>query len=206
MARIKLEIDGMKIDEEIAYFGPIVTKMTGNPAFTTLATKTTATGAGVTALTAANADYLAWVQTTEQKRTLLADARKTAENLVRDLATAAQAVTHDAATLQSGGWQLAASTHTPVGQLPQPQNLHVTGGDLDGTNDVAWDPIKRGVQTYVAERATTADGPYTQCYIGKASSCTDTGLVSGTEYWYRVRALGAAGPSPWSDRASKRAT
>jgi hypothetical protein len=31
-------------------------------------------------------------------------------------------------------------------------------------------------------------------------------LVSGTEYWYRVKALGAAGPSPWSDRASKRAT
>jgi hypothetical protein len=101
---------------------------------------------------------------------------------------------------------LAADTHAPVGRLPQPANFVATGGDLDGTVDLAWDPIKRGVQTYVAERATAADGPYTQCYIGKASSCTDTGLVSGTEYWYRVRALGAAGPSAWSDRASKRAT
>jgi hypothetical protein len=25
-------------------------------------------------------------------------------------------------------------------------------------------------------------------------------LVSGTEYWYRVRALGAAGPSAWSEQ------
>ena len=101
---------------------------------------------------------------------------------------------------------MAADTDAPVGRLPQPANLVATGGDLDGTVDLAWDPIKRGVQTYVAERATAAAGPYTQCYIGKASSCTDTSLVSGTEYWYRVRALGAAGPSAWSDRASKRAT
>ena len=69
-----------------------------------------------------------------------------------------------------------------------------------------WDAIKRGVQTYVAERATASEGPWTQCYVGKLSNCTDTGLVSGTEYWYRVPAIGAAGPSAWSDRASKRAS
>ena len=48
----------MTIDDEIAYLGPIVTKMTGNAAFTTLATKTTALGTTVTAYAAANADYL----------------------------------------------------------------------------------------------------------------------------------------------------
>ena len=69
-----------------------------------------------------------------------------------------------------------------------------------------WDAIKRGVQTYVAERATASEGPWTQCYVGKLSNCTDTGLVSDTEYWYRVPAIGAAGPSAWSDRASKRAS
>ena len=45
------------LDDEIAYLGPIVTKMTGNSAFTTLATKTTALGTQVTALSAANAAY-----------------------------------------------------------------------------------------------------------------------------------------------------
>ena len=83
---------------------------------------------------------------------------------------------------------------------------HAAATLQDGTHDLSWGTIKRGVQTYVAERAIAAAGPYTQCYIGKASSCTDTGLVSGIEYWYRVKALGAAGPSVWSDRASKRAT
>ena len=32
------------------------------------------------------------------------------------------------------------------------------------------------------------------------------GLISGTQYWFRVRAVGAAGPGPWSDPATKRAT
>ena len=49
-------------------------------------------------------------------------------------------------------------------------------------------------------------GLWTQCYVGKASSCTATGLVSGTQYWFHVRAIGAAGPSAWNDPATKRAT
>ena len=48
MAKIKLDIYNMKNDDEIAYLGPIVTKMTGNSAFTTLASKTTALGTAVT--------------------------------------------------------------------------------------------------------------------------------------------------------------
>jgi hypothetical protein len=32
----------------------------------------------------------------------------------------------------------------------------------DGIHDLSWGTIKRGVQTYIAERATAADGPYTQ--------------------------------------------
>ena len=206
MAHIKFDTTHMNHDDAIAYLGPIVTKMTSASAFSTLSAKTTTAGTGLTAFTAANATVRATETTLTQQRLLLADARVTAENNFRDLVIAAENLTHDAATLASGGWEIAAGTHAPVGQLPQPQNLHATGGDLDGSVDLGWDAIKRGVQTYIAERATAADGPYTQCYIGKASSCTDTGLVSGTEYWYRVKALGAAGPSAWSDRASKRAT
>jgi hypothetical protein len=61
---------------------------------------------------------------------------------------------------------------------------------------------RRGVQTYLAEQAITPSGPWTQCCIGKPSRCTVTGLVSGTQYWFQVRAIGAAGPSAWSDPAT----
>jgi hypothetical protein len=133
MSKIKLDIYGMNIDDEIAYLGPIVTKMTGNSAFTTLASKTTALVTAVTAYSAANADYLAAQLTLDQKRTAAGTA-------ARDLATGAESLTRDAATFQSGGWEIAAATHTPVGQLPRPANLVATGGDLDGTVDLSWDP------------------------------------------------------------------
>ena len=98
------------------------------------------------------------------------------------------------------------TVRAPVGQLPQPANLVATGGDLEGTVDLSWDALRRGVQTYIAQQATSPSGPWTQCYVGKASSCTVTGLTSGTQYWFQVRAIGAAGPSAWSDPATKRAT
>ncbi len=205
MSKIKLDIYHMTIDDEIAYLGPIVTAMTGNTAFTTLATKTTALGTAVTGLGAANADYLAAVQTAEQKLTLRDTARATAEDAARALATGAESLTTDAATLQSGGWALQAD-RAPVGPLPQPANLAAAGGDLDGTVDLNWDAIRRGVQTYVAQQAASSSGPWTESYVGKASKCTVTGLNNGTEYWFHVRAIGAAGPNAWSDPATKRAT
>ena len=66
--------------------------------------------------------------------------------------------------------------------------------------------IRRSVQTYVAQQTTSSSGPWTQCYVGKASGCTVTELTSGTQYWVQIRAIGAAGPSAWSDPATKRAT
>ena len=93
----------------------------------------------------------------------------------------------------------------PVGTLPQPANFAATGGDLEGSLDLSWDAIRRGVQTYIAEQAASASGPWTQRYVGKASKCTVSGLSSGTQYWFQVRAIGAAGPSDWSDAATKRA-
>jgi hypothetical protein len=114
-------------------------------------------------------------------------------------------VATEAATLQSGGWDLQAA-RAPVSPLPQPTSLAATGGDLDGTMDLTWDAIRRVVQTYVAERALSPSGPGTQCYVGKPSKWAVTGLTSRTEYWFRLRAIGAAGPSPWSAPATKRAT
>ena len=195
----------MAIDDEIAYLGPIVTKMTGNSPFTTLATKTTALGTQVTALSAANAAYLAAAQTASQMLTARDNQHAATEAAARDLGGRRRSPHHDAATLQSGGWELQAA-RAPVGQLPQPANLVATGGDLEGTVDLSWDALRRGVQTYIAQQAISPSGPWTQCYVGKASSCTVTGLTSGTQYWFQVCAIGAAGPSAWSDPATKRAT
>ncbi|MFN0074841.1 MAG: hypothetical protein ACKVY0_00020 [Prosthecobacter sp.] len=46
-------------------------------------------------------------------------------------------------------------------------------------------------------------GPYETKDTTTASSTTISGLSSGTRIWVRVRGLGANGPGPWSDPATK---
>src|ERR1017187_5904462 len=119
-------------------------------------------------------------QTASQMLTARDNQRATTEAAARALAVGAEGLTTDGATLQSGGWELQAA-RAPVGQLPQPANLVATGGDLEGTVDLSWDALRRGVQTYIAQQALSPNGPWTQCYVGKASSCTVPGLTSGTQ-------------------------
>jgi hypothetical protein len=76
---------------------------------------------------------------------------------------------------------------------------------MEGQVDSSWDSIN-GSKSYFGEHAASPNGPWTQFYVGKKSSCTATGLTSGQLYYFRFRAVGTAGPGPWSDPSSKRAT
>ncbi len=116
----------------------------------------------------------------------------------------AESKTKDKAVLTGWGFPVRADRQ-PVGPLPAPVDLRVSGGDLSGTIEPHWDPVS-GATAYIVEVGETSDGPWTQKYVGTKSSCVVSGLVSGKEYWVRVCAVGAAGNSNWSDRAAKRAT
>jgi hypothetical protein len=201
---IKLSLSRLPILGLIAYLQKIVSKMTGNATFTTTAAKTTALSTAVAALETANTNYNGAKATADQLMTLRDNAVIAAENAAQALATAAEGVTTDPASLQSGGWDLVADK-SPVGPMHAPDNFHVTGGDNPGEVDLMCDP-QPGVQTHLAEWATTPDGPWTQFYAGKKSSCAATGLPSGTLCWFRIRAVGAAGPGPYAGPISKRAT
>jgi hypothetical protein len=92
----------------------------------------------------------------------------------------------------------------PIGELPAPGNLRASLGDNPGEDDLIWDGVKGGM-VYIVQFGTGLDGPWTQGYMGTASKCTITGLISGQEYVFRVCAVGTAGQGPWSDIAAKRA-
>ena len=201
---IKLNLSHLGILALIAYLQKIGQKMTGNTKFTTIATKTTAMTTSGTAMETANTNYEAAKTTADQLMTVRDNARVAAENAVQDLATAAEGVTKDPADLQSGGWDLV-SDRSPVGPMSAPANFNATSGDNAGEVDLACD-TQHGVQSHVGESATSADGPFTPFYVGKKSSCTAAGLVSGSLNWFRMRAVGAAGPGPWAGPISKRAT
>ena len=93
----------------------------------------------------------------------------------------------------------------PVGPMPQVENLRVTQGDDDGSLDAAWDPVVRGLQTFVIQTTTDPAGMtgWQAGGLTKKSSFTITGLTSGQRYRIRVAAMGAAGQGPWSDVATK---
>lgn len=200
---IKLSLSHLSILSLISYLQKIVAKMTGNTTFTALAAKTATLDTAVKALATANTNYEASKKTTDELMVVRDNAVITVENAAQDLAAGAEGVTTDPALLQSGGWDLVASHTTPVGPLHMPANFHATSGDNPGEVDLMCD-TQRGVQTHIVEWALTPDGPWTQVYVGRKSSCAAKNLTSGALGWFRMAAVGAAGTSPWAGPISKR--
>ena len=86
--------------------------------------------------------------------------------------------------------------------LRPPQNLLGIATDIEGQTKLKWNLV-RGAKSYIVECATSPDGPWVQVTVTTRISCLATNLTPGTKYWFRVRAVGAAGLSGWSDPAAK---
>jgi hypothetical protein len=76
-----------------------------------------------------------------------------------------------------------------------------------GEVDLQWNPIRRGLKSYIIEKTTDAGAAtgWTHAGISTKSKTSISGLTSGTRYWFRVAAVGTAGQGPWSDPATKTA-
>ena len=202
---IKLALSHLTIPGLIVYLNKIVAKMKGNMVFTELAAKTTALETAVTALETANTNYNAALTTADQLMTVRDTAVITATTAAQALATGAEGISKDPATLESGGWELVSTHASPVGPMMAPANFCATSGDNEGSVDLACD-TQKGVQAHIAEHSTSPEGPFTQFYVGRKSSCTKEGLPSGSAHWFRMCAVGAAGPGPYAGPITKRAT
>jgi hypothetical protein len=95
-------------------------------------------------------------------------------------------------------------TPTPVGPLAAPRDVTIREGANAGTLALRWQPMA-GAGSYRIERTTTESAPGSWngvVYSTKAKALAE-GLASGTRYWFRVAAVGAAGQGPWSDALGK---
>ncbi|MFM8469931.1 MAG: fibronectin type III domain-containing protein [Limisphaerales bacterium] len=92
----------------------------------------------------------------------------------------------------------------PIGDLPAPGNISATEGDHDGEIDAHWNRVK-GAKSYVTQRTTTPTdaASWGNPVISTKSKVSLTGLVTGTKYYLRVAAIGAAGQGAWSELASQ---
>jgi hypothetical protein len=106
----------------------------------------------------------------------------------------------DMTKLLLSGFPIQKPVRTPVGMLPAPQGLIVTHGMLTGTLNAKVNPVF-GAATY--NWMWTANTPNAVPVTGQstAASFIITGLTPGVTYTVMCNAVGAAGPSNWSQSA-----
>jgi hypothetical protein len=184
--------------------GSIIAGATGNAALEnppiSLAELGTLKTTATTAFTEEVQAKEAWLM----KRTARIDAMAELRPAVKQYATFAYAAfAGDKMQLQGLGLDVVEITGL-LGVLPAPTNIRSDLGPLDGTIVVRFNAV-RGRKLYKLECAESADGPWTLSYEGTRASATCSGLVSGKEYFFRVRAVGTAGPGAWSDITKSRA-
>lgn len=206
--KVKLNLSTKSDASLLLYAQQHQTAVTGNANFTTLLPSAANFTAALTPFVTALANFNTAQAAAKTATTVKETARAALENVLTQRGnyvelTAASAA-DPAAVIESANFSIKAG-FAPVGEMPAPENVSATGGDQEGECDLHWNPVN-GRTNYLAEHRTTPSGPWIQFYAGKKSSATATGLVSGTQYDFRIRAVGAAGPGAWSDLAQSRAT
>jgi hypothetical protein len=123
-------------------------------------------------------------------------------NLVRQLASyVTVACKGDMTNLILSGFPPQKPVRTPIGVLAAPQNLIVAHGMLSGELDAKVNPVF-GASTYNWTCTAATPGAVAQTGQSTAASFAFSGLTPGVSYTITANAVGAAGPSNWSNPAS----
>lgn len=204
MAKPKLELKGLTHLQKVQKTSDIVTATTGNPNFLTPNPSLATLTGKADALAAAYSAREAAKQTLEQKQTELNTADADLESTLT-LFTAYVETTSggEAAKILSSGLGVRGAP-TPIGPLPQVEGLDAIIGDAEGQLTLRWKSV-RGAKTYEVQCCTDPITVAGWAGVGLPTKATliVTGLTSGTRCWFRVRAIGTAGPGPWSDPCVK---
>jgi hypothetical protein len=91
----------------------------------------------------------------------------------------------------------------PIGLLPAPKNLRALSTSMPGVIDLRWDRVRKRL-IYVLEinlADPLLESDWKPLSLLGRNAYTVTELISGKFYSFRVRGIGAAVPSPWSDTA-----
>lgn len=133
------------------------------------------------------------------------NARLVLTGLVRQLASYVTVTANDdMATLLLSGFPVQKPVRTPIGVLPAPASTVLVLGARTGELNAGVKPVF-GASVYNWQLTSSAPGSAPQTAQSTASSITFTGLTPGVIYTVSANAMGAAGPSNWSNPASQMA-
>lgn len=147
-------------------------------------------------------EVAAMEQALKAKRTARNEAVDAAVKAMGPNASFVEADAQSEAQVVEIGYEPVKAVPTPVGPMPQPQDLDVKPGDNDGELNWNVHPVQ-GANGY--EPRTTTDPNNAALWkthqVVTQSSGTITGLQSGMRHYVQIRAIGPLGPGPWSDIA-----
>ena len=206
MAKVKLSLQNLTDDELLSLARAHISSMAGNANFTTPSPSAAAylatTDAFEAKITAKDNAVAAAKQATLERDA----ARDAIEDSTRQRGTYVETTSvGDAIKITSSGFGMKAPA-APVGMPVQTEYLAPSIGDMEGEVDLTWDKV-RGANSYMIQKSPDpiTGTSWTMGGVSTKSSATLSGLTSGTKYWFRVAAIGAAGQGPWSDPATKMA-
>jgi fibronectin type 3 domain-containing protein len=97
--------------------------------------------------------------------------------------------------------QASATPQAPIVPQPPAAPTNLTAAPGNAAVTLSW-TASTGATGYNVKRATTDGGPYTQLAAPTSTGYTDSSVTNGTEYFYVVSAINAAGESANSAQAS----
>jgi hypothetical protein len=205
MAKIKLELSRLTVDEKTAKTRQITAAMNANPNFPTPVPALSALITAANELEAAAREATAARQTAKTKTTAQNNKEDAIDRLLTQEAGYVEAAAGgDEEKILSAGMDTKAAPSATTSVPDQPQGLTPTEGDNAGEIDAAWDRVP-GARSYVIEISPDPITATSWKHTGASpkSSYTLSGLTSGTRYWIRVAAVGTNGQGPWSGPATK---
>ena len=109
----------------------------------------------------------------------------------------------DKAMIESAGFDVR-DTPTPIGQLPPPAEPKAVPSQHPGAINLRWKKV-RGAKSYLVERALDSNQPleWAVATMSTKTKAIVNTMTSGLRYWFRIAAVGSAGPGAWSEPISK---
>ncbi|MBK7555695.1 MAG: fibronectin type III domain-containing protein [Flavobacteriales bacterium] len=94
----------------------------------------------------------------------------------------------------------------PVGPMGKPGDLRATANKLVGVIDLRWKSVKGRMfyEAQINDVDINVEVNWKPLKNLSDNMYKVTGLESGKAFSFRVRAVGAAGPGPWSDPATEK--
>ncbi len=204
MARVRLGLGKLSVTDKIARGRHIVTRLTNNAAFPNPHPPLTEVTTALDELEAASAQ----VQSAKSEVTTRVGAQDNAERKVDQilarLGSYVESVAGTDDTLITAAGMEVKGARTPATVPATPQGVAAAAGEHEGEIVLSWKPVP-GAYSYVIESSLDPATTSSWTHVGIATSATKTigSLTTGKRYWFRIRAVGPAGESGWSEHATK---